>query len=79
MGKKKFRIVRNEWHTMDCIDPLLYRIQQRHTILCFLHWWDTPEFAPPHLFTTVEKAREYILEQCPKAEVIERLDITRNR
>ena len=74
MRKKVFRIVRNDWHSMDCIDPLLYRIEQRHTILCFLHWWSTPEFAPPHLFTTIDKAREYIREQCPKAKIIELLE-----
>lgn len=33
-----------------------YRVLQRHTILFFIHFWTSPEYAPPHLFHTAEDA-----------------------
>ena len=47
-----------------------YKILQRHTILLFIHWWSTPEFAPPHLFEKYESAFNYIIEQDSKANII---------
>lgn len=44
-----------------------YKIEQRHTILFFLHWWSTPEFAPPHLFEEREDAYMHIREEDPNA------------
>ena len=67
MFKKHFRIVKEERVT----GILPYRIQERYTILFFLHWWGTPTFAPPHLHQTYVQAFYYIKDQCPNA-IIER-------
>lgn len=62
---KKFRIIRNELSEEGekCFHPLRYRIEQRHTILCFIRWWATPEFAPPHNFETPDEAINKIIEE----------------
>ncbi len=63
---KKFRIVRNELSKEgeNAFHPLRYRIEQRHTILFFFHWWTSPEFAPPHNFETPDEAFNKITEEC---------------
>ena len=50
--RKVFRIIKNELSEegVKAFHPLWYRIEQRRTILFFLHWWGTPSFAPPHMF-----------------------------
>ena len=61
--RKHFRIVKE-----DRITGILpYRIQQRHTILFFLHFWSSPEFAPPHLFDNYANAHKFIRTQYPNA------------
>lgn len=64
--RKIFRIVRNELSKEgeQAYHPLRYRIEQRRTILCFIHWWSTPLFAPPHLFEFPDEAVEKIKEEC---------------
>jgi hypothetical protein len=62
--RRKYKIVRSGFK----IYP--FRILQRHTILCFIHWWDTPEFGPPHLHQTRKSAYDYILEQDKHADIV---------
>lgn len=51
---KKFRIVRDK----DMYLP--YKIEERYTILCFIHWWNSPSFAPPHRFEGYGDAIDYL-------------------
>ena len=50
--KKIFRIVKNNLskEAEESFYPYRYRIEVRHTILFFIHWWSAPEFEPPHNF-----------------------------
>lgn len=69
--KKVFRIVRNKLSKegeKSC-KSLRYRIEVRHTILFFIHWWDTPEFEPPHNFVNIKEAFDCIYEHYPNAVV----------
>lgn len=61
----KFRIVRNKLSEEGekAFHPLRYRIEQRHTILCFIHWWSTPTFPPPHNFEKYDEAVHKILDK----------------
>ena len=52
-----------------------YKIEQRMTILLFIHWWATPIFAPPHLFYTKKEAEKRILEEYPDAAICYRTKI----
>lgn len=64
--KRKYRIIRvseRPW-------ALQYKIEQRHTILFFFHWWGTPYFAPPHYFKTKWEAMDYIWEKNAYSEII---------
>ena len=63
--KKKFRIVKTDSELFP------YRIEQRHTILCFIHWWSTPEFAPPHIFYNPDEAVRQIEDSCKNYEINE--------
>ena len=67
--RKRFRIVNNELSTegKKAFHPLWYRIEQRHTLLFFFHWWGTPEFRPPHYFEKYQDAERYIREYYPNA------------
>ena len=65
--KKKFRIISNEIHCPEAFHPLWYRIEQRYTILFFIHWWSTPEFEPPHNFEFICEAIRHIKEHFPNA------------
>ena len=69
--RKVFRIIKNELSEegMKAFHPLWYRIEQRHTILFFLHWWGTPFFKPPHLFENDCDAMKHIIKHCPNAVV----------
>ena len=67
--RKKFRIVNNEIHCPEAFHPLWFRIEQRHTIFFFIHWWGTPEFEPPHNFEKVNDAMKHIKEHYPNAIV----------
>lgn len=48
-----------------------YEVEQRRTILFFIHFWSSPEFAPPHWFDNAEEAAKYILEECPNAVILD--------
>ena len=39
--RKVFRIIKNDLSKEGSMAfyPLLYRIEQRHTVLFFIHWW----------------------------------------
>lgn len=65
MFKKHFKIIKEERVT----GTLPYRILERYTILFFIHWWGTPEFAPPHLHQTYKEAYDYIKEMHPNAVI----------
>lgn len=64
MTWKRYRIVRND----SSIYP--WKIQERFTLFFFLHWWSTPQFAPPHLFEDPDKAFEYALSEGEKGTKI---------
>lgn len=64
---KKFRIVKNDLACPEAFHPLWYRIEQRHTLLFFLHWWSSPEFAPPHNFEKVSEAVKAIKDEYPNS------------
>ena len=68
---KRFRITRNELSREGEQDssPLLYRIEQRCTILFFIHWWDAPIFEPPHNFRSVSEAFMAITSHYPDAVI----------
>lgn len=63
--KKTFRIVRNKLseEAEKSFHPYRYRIEVRHTIFFFVHWWSTPTFAPPHLFEKLDDAINKIVEE----------------
>jgi len=67
--RKRFRIVNNELSEegKKAFHPLWYKIEQRHTLLFFFHWWGTPEFAPPHYFEKYQDAERHIREYYPNA------------
>ena len=64
MFKKVFRIFNNGNQF-----GLNYQIQVRRTILCFIHYWTTPDFAPPHCFDTIDGAKNCIYEEYPDAVI----------
>lgn len=69
--KKVFRIVRNNLskEAEESFHPYRYRIEVRHTILFFIHWWSAPEFEPPHNFEHTSEAYNCIKEHCPNSIV----------
>ena len=69
--RKVFRIIKNELSEegAKASHPLWYRIEQRHTLLFFFHWWGTPSFEPPYLFVNDCDAIKYIKEYYPNAIV----------
>lgn len=69
--RKVFRIIKNELSEEGAksFHPLWYRIEQRHTFLFFIHFWSSPEFAPPHLFENDCDAMRQIKERYPNAIV----------
>ena len=50
----------------DNPNVLRYKLEQRFTILPFVHFWGSPFFAPPHLFTTEDDAYNYLSEMAKK-------------
>lgn len=64
MFKKVFRIFNNGNQF-----GLNYQIQIRRTVLCFIHYWVTPDFAPPHSFDTIDEAKNCIYEKYPDAVI----------
>ena len=67
--RKEFRIVKNDLACPEAFYPLRYRIEQKHTILFFIHWWGTPVFAPPHNFEDVCDAIKHIIAHYPNSVV----------
>lgn len=65
MFKKHFRIIKEDRVT----GILPYVVQQRYTILFFIHWWSTPMYAPPHLFDSPFDAEQFILNEYPTAVI----------
>lgn len=54
---KKYRIVESNNRYMP------WKIQERYILLFFIRWWDTPTFAPPHLFKTKDEAFAYLVDE----------------
>ena len=67
---KVFRIQRIEVSEANRYNPYIFkaRIEQRYNILFGLfHYWNSPSFAPPHLFHDDEEATRYIRNKYPRA------------
>jgi hypothetical protein len=69
--RKVFRIIKNELSEegAKAFHPLWYKIEQRHTLLFFIHWWGTPSFEPPHVFENDCAAVKKIMKHYPDAIV----------
>ena len=53
---KKYIIVKSDNRYLP------WQIQERYILFFFIKWWDSPSFAPPHLFKTKEEAFAYLVE-----------------
>ena len=69
--RKVFRIIKNELSKEGekAFHALRYKIEQRYTLLFFIHWWGTPSFEPPHLFENDCDAMKFIKKHYPNAIV----------
>ena len=69
---KHFRIISEDVSDLyiDKQKHIRYAIEQRHTILFFIHWWSTPEFAPPHTSLDKDKLINNIKEHCNNFNII---------
>lgn len=54
---KRYRIVKTD----SRIYP--WKIEERYTLFFFLHWWNTPSFAPQHRFERPDDAVNKIIEE----------------
>lgn len=54
---KRYRIVRTGFQTYP------WKIEERYTLFFFFHWWNTPHFAPPHLFERIDDAVNKVIEE----------------
>ena len=69
---KMFRIKRIDIAEANKNNPYVLnaKIEQRYNILFgLLHYWNTPSFAPPHLFHDDQEALRYIKSKFPDAVV----------
>lgn len=68
--RKVFRIIKHELSGKGPkpFYPMLCRIEQKHTLLFFFHWWSTP-FGIRDLFENDCDAMKYIKEHYPDAIV----------
>jgi hypothetical protein len=67
---KRWRIVKTD----SRIYP--WKIEERYTLFFFLHWWNTPAFAPPHRFEKMGDAVNKIIEEVgDRANIEYRTDI----
>lgn len=57
MNWKRYRIVRTGYQTLP------WKIEERYTLMFFLHWWNTPTFAPPHRFEKMDDAMNKVIEE----------------
>ena len=66
--RKKFRIRKIDVSDTNKDNPYVFRfkLEQKITLLPFVHFWDSPFFAPPHLFTTEDDAYNYLSEMAKK-------------
>lgn len=62
---KLFRKVFRIREINSLVAPLV--IEQRHTVLFFIHFWSSPEFEPPHRFVNSQLAIKTIKEHHPNA------------
>ena len=69
--RKVFRIIKNKLSEEGEKAPhaLRYKIEQRYTLLFFIHWWGTPSFEPEHLFENDCDAMKKIKKHYPDAIV----------
>ena len=63
---KRYRIVRTGFEFYQ------WKIEERYTLFFFLHWWNAPSFAPPHLFEKYDDAIDKIIEEVGKDARIEK-------
>ena len=56
MFGKKWRVVRTDSRVFP------WKIEERYTLLFFIHWWSTPNFAPPHRFERMDDAVNRVFE-----------------
>jgi myo-inositol catabolism protein IolC len=67
---KQYRITKTDSRFL----PLA--IEERYTLFLFLHWWNTPHFAPPHRFRNLDDAINRVIEEVGKDAIIDiRTDI----
>lgn len=69
--RKLFRVIKMDVSKELEENPLVlrYKIEQRYTILFFIHWWGTPSFAPPHAFATEREAELCVWHKYPNAGI----------
>lgn len=69
--RKVFRIIKNKLSEEGEKAPyaLRYKIEQRYTLLFFVHWWGTPSFEPEHMFENDCDAMKKIMKHYPNAIV----------
>lgn len=69
--RKVFRIIKNKLSEEGEKAPhaLRYKIEQRYTLLFFIHWWGTPSFEPEHMFENDCDAMKKIMKHYPNAIV----------
>ena len=67
---KRWRIVKTDSRILP------WKIEERYTLFFFLHWWNTPSFAPPHRFEKMGDAVNKIIEEVgDRANIEYRTDI----
>lgn len=64
-NRKRYRIVRTD----SQIYP--WKLEERYTLFFFLHWWNTPAFAPPHRFESMVDAKNKVMEEIGKGAKVE--------
>lgn len=67
---KTFRLVKIDVPESNKNNPMVLKckIEQRRRFL-FWHYWTSPEFAPPHLFTDDAKAAKYLWNKYPDTKI----------
>ena len=67
--KKVFRISKIAISKANEGNPNIfrYRLEQRFGLL--IHFWGSPSFAPPHLFTNYGGAYKCAKEHCPDCDI----------
>ena len=70
---KHFRIKSEDVTRFYCdgVKRIRYTIEQRFTVLFFIHFWSSPIFAPPHNSLNKEELINNIKEHYSKFNIIE--------